>query len=54
MTIFPVEQRIQSPLASADHVIILECGCIAWSDMSAVLAKNQEIVEELLGVNGIH
>ena len=54
MTILLVEQRIQSALDFADHIIILERGRIAWSGTSAELAENQQTVEELLGVGGLH
>ncbi|ERM02359.1 branched-chain amino acid ABC transporter [Brucella intermedia 229E] len=54
MTILLVEQRIQSALDFADHVIILERGRIAWSGTSTELADNQQTVEELLGVGGLH
>ncbi|MBK3745331.1 ABC transporter ATP-binding protein, partial [Paraburkholderia aspalathi] len=54
MTILLVEQRIQSALDFADHVIILERGRIAWSGSSAALSKDQATVEQLLGVGGLH
>ncbi|MGN6446993.1 MAG: ABC transporter ATP-binding protein, partial [Brucella intermedia] len=54
MTILLVEQRIQSALDFADHVIILERGRIAWSGTSTELSDNQQTVEELLGVGGLH
>ena len=54
MTVILVEQRIQSALDFADHVIILERGRIAWSGTPAELAGQPEVVERLLGVGGLH
>lgn len=54
MTILLVEQRIQSALDFADHVIILERGRIAWSGTSEHLASDHHAVEEYLGVGGLH
>ncbi|MQW89415.1 ABC transporter ATP-binding protein [Sinorhizobium saheli] len=54
MTILLVEQRIQSAIDFADHVIILERGGLAWSGTPAALAKDQAAVERLLGVGGLH
>ncbi len=54
MTILLVEQRIQSALDFADHVIILERGRIAWSGTSKELSDDHHAVEEHLGVGGLH
>ncbi|APG94584.1 ABC transporter ATP-binding protein [Sinorhizobium americanum] len=54
MTILLVEQRIQSALDFADHVIILERGRLAWSGTPAALTKDHMAVERLLGVGGLH
>ncbi|WP_018237440.1 ABC transporter ATP-binding protein [Ensifer sp. BR816] len=54
MTILLVEQRIQSALDFADHVIILERGRLAWSGTPAALTKDHTAVERLLGVGGLH
>jgi branched-chain amino acid transport system ATP-binding protein len=54
MTILLVEQRIQSALDFADHVIILERGRLAWSGAPEALAQDHAAVERLLGVGGLH
>jgi branched-chain amino acid transport system ATP-binding protein len=54
MTILLVEQRIQSALDFADHVIVLERGRLAWSGTPQALAKDHDSVERLLGVGGLH
>jgi len=54
MTILLVEQRIQSALDFADHVIVLERGRLAWSGTPEALAKDHDAVERLLGVGGLH
>lgn len=54
MTILLVEQRIQSALDFADHVIVLERGRIAWSGTPAALSADHNAVERLLGVGGLH
>lgn len=54
MTIVLVEQRIQSALDFADHVIILERGRLAWSGTPQALAADHEVVDRLLGVGGLH
>lgn len=54
MTILLVEQRIQTALDFADHVIILERGRAAWSGTPAALSKDHDAVERLLGVGGLH
>jgi branched-chain amino acid transport system ATP-binding protein len=54
MTILLVEQRIQSALDFADRVIVLERGRIAWQGTPAELSADQEAVERLLGVGGLH
>ncbi|WP_019172531.1 ABC transporter ATP-binding protein [Pseudaminobacter salicylatoxidans] len=54
MTILLVEQRIQSALDFADHVIVLERGRVAWSGTPAALSADPETIEKLLGVGGLH
>lgn len=54
MTILLVEQRIQSALDFADHVIVMERGRIAWSGTPAALSSDHETVDRLLGVGGLH
>jgi branched-chain amino acid transport system ATP-binding protein len=54
MTIMLVEQRIQSALDFADHVIVLERGRIAWQGKPQALAADHAAVERLLGVGGLH
>ncbi|MGB3390018.1 MAG: ATP-binding cassette domain-containing protein, partial [Pseudaminobacter sp.] len=54
MTILLVEQRIQSALDFADHVLVLERGRIAWSGTPAELSADPATVERLLGVGGLH
>jgi branched-chain amino acid transport system ATP-binding protein len=54
MTIMLVEQRIQSALDFADHVIVLERGRIAWQGKPQTLAADHAAVERLLGVGGLH
>jgi branched-chain amino acid transport system ATP-binding protein len=53
MTILLVEQRIQSALDFADHVLILERGRIAWRGSSAELKQQGDTIETLLGVSGL-
>ncbi|RYD49219.1 MAG: ABC transporter ATP-binding protein, partial [Sphingomonadales bacterium] len=47
-------QRIQSALDFAEDVIILERGRIAWSGTPDALSKDQQTVDRLLGVGGLH
>ncbi|MCY1560692.1 urea ABC transporter, ATP-binding protein UrtE [compost metagenome] len=54
MTILLVEQRIQSALDFADHVLVMERGRIAWSGTPTALAADHETVDRLLGVGGLH
>ncbi|MCJ8518678.1 branched-chain amino acid transport system ATP-binding protein [Pseudorhizobium tarimense] len=54
MTILLVEQRIQSALDFADHVIVMERGRIAWSGTPTALARDHDTVDRLLGVGGLH
>lgn len=54
MTILLVEQRIQSALDFADHVIILERGRLAWTGTPSELSADRDAVERLLGVGGLH
>jgi len=54
MTILLVEQRIQSALDFADHVIILERGRLAWNGTPEALSADHDAVERLLGVGGLH
>ncbi|TAJ30583.1 ABC transporter ATP-binding protein [Bosea sp. (in: a-proteobacteria)] len=54
MTILFVEQRLESALAFAENVIILERGRIAWSGTSTKLRAQGEVLERYLGVGGLH
>ncbi|CAN7596826.1 ABC transporter ATP-binding protein [Rhizobium sp. LjRoot258] len=54
MTILLVEQRIQSALDFADHVIVLERGRLAWAGTPKALSDDHDAVERLLGVGGLH
>ncbi|OWV97533.1 ABC transporter ATP-binding protein [Rhizobium sp. R72] len=54
MTILLVEQRIQSALGFADHVIVLERGRLAWAGTPKALSDDHDAVERLLGVGGLH
>lgn len=54
MTIVLVEQRIESALAFADRVIILERGRVVWSGTPAELTSQPETIERLLGVGALH
>lgn len=54
MTILLVEQRIQSALDFADHVIIMERGRVAWNGTPTELSADKQTVEALLGVGGLH
>jgi branched-chain amino acid transport system ATP-binding protein len=54
MTILLVEQRIQSALDFADHVIVLERGRLAWMGTPNALSEDHDAVERLLGVGGMH
>jgi branched-chain amino acid transport system ATP-binding protein len=54
MTILLVEQRIQSALDFADHVIVLERGRLAWAGTPKALSDDHAAVERLLGVGGLH
>ncbi len=54
MTILLVEQRIQSALDFADHVIVLERGRVAWRGTPSALVADHDTVERLLGVGGLH
>ncbi len=54
MTILLVEQRIQSALDFADHVIVLERGRLAWAGTPKGLSDDHAAVERLLGVGGLH
>ncbi|CCM79358.1 ABC transporter ATP-binding protein [Rhizobium mesoamericanum] len=54
MTILLVEQRIQSALDFADHVIVLERGRLAWAGAPKELSDDHDVVERLLGVGGLH
>ena len=54
MTILLVEQRIQTALDFADHVIVLERGRLAWAGTPEDLAKDHGAIERLLGVGGLH
>jgi branched-chain amino acid transport system ATP-binding protein len=54
MTILFVEQRLDSALAFAEDVIILERGRIVWSGTSAELRTQGEVLERYIGVGGLH
>jgi len=54
MTILLVEQRIQSALDFADHVIVLERGRLAWTGTPKALSDDHDAIERLLGVGGLH
>ncbi|MBB3544106.1 ABC transporter ATP-binding protein [Rhizobium sp. BK399] len=54
ITILLVEQRIQSALDFADHVIVLERGRLAFTGAPQTLLEDQDAVERLLGVGGLH
>jgi branched-chain amino acid transport system ATP-binding protein len=54
MTILLVEQRIQSALDFADHVIVLERGRLAWTGTPKALSQDHDAVERLLGVGRLH
>jgi len=54
MTILLVEQRIQSALDFADHVIVLERGRLVWAGAPKELSDDHDTVERLLGVGGLH
>ncbi|THK39514.1 ABC transporter ATP-binding protein [Ensifer sp. MPMI2T] len=54
MTIVLVEQRIQSALDFADHVIVLERGRVAWTGTPQKLSEDHTAVERLLGVGSLH
>jgi branched-chain amino acid transport system ATP-binding protein len=52
MTILLVEQRIQSALDFATHVLIMERGQIAWTGTRADLGAEADVIEQFLGVGG--
>lgn len=54
MTILFVEQRLESALAFAEEVIILERGRIVWSGTSTSLRAQGEVLERYVGVGGLH
>ena len=54
MTILLVEQRIDSALAFADTVIVLERGRIAWSGGTAEFRSQPGLVERYVGVGVTH
>ncbi|MCR4524160.1 MULTISPECIES: ABC transporter ATP-binding protein [Bosea] len=54
MTILFVEQRLESALAFADDVIILERGRIVWSGKPDALRTDAEVLERYIGVGGLH
>lgn len=54
MTILLVEQRLEVALDFAKSVLILERGRIAWQGPSEALRSNQDLVEQHLGVGGLH
>ena len=54
MTILFVEQRLESALAFADDVIILERGRIVWSGKPGALRADADVLERYIGVGGLH
>jgi branched-chain amino acid transport system ATP-binding protein len=54
MTILLVEQRLESALAFADSVMILERGRIVWQGGSENLRSDHELVERYIGVGSLH
>ena len=54
MTILFVEQRLESALAFADDVIILERGRIVWSGKPDALRADAGVLERYIGVGGLH
>ena len=54
MTILFVEQRLESALAFADDVIILERGRIVWSGKPDALRTDADVLERYVGVGGLH
>jgi branched-chain amino acid transport system ATP-binding protein len=54
MTILFVEQRLESALAFAEDVIILERGRIVWSGRPDALRADAEVLERYIGVGGLH
>ena len=54
MTMLFVEQRLESALAFAEDIIILERGRIVWSGTTAGLRAQGDVLERYLGVGGLH
>ena len=54
MTILFVEQRLESALAFADDVIILERGRVVWSGKPDALRTDADVLERYIGVGGLH
>ncbi|MCA0418498.1 MAG: ABC transporter ATP-binding protein [Proteobacteria bacterium] len=54
MTILFVEQRLESALAFADDIIILERGRIVWSGKPDALRTDIDVLERYIGVGGLH
>ncbi|MGX1744613.1 ABC transporter ATP-binding protein [Bosea sp. NPDC055353] len=54
MTILFVEQRLESALAFADDIIILERGRIVWSGKPDALRADADVLERHIGVGGLH
>lgn len=54
MTILFVEQRLESALAFAEDVIILERGRIVWSGKPDALRSDAAVLERYVGVGGLH
>ncbi|MCO5090023.1 ABC transporter ATP-binding protein [Bosea sp. (in: a-proteobacteria)] len=52
-TILLVEQRLESALAFAEAVVILERGRIVWSGSPGALRADAELIERHLGVGGL-
>jgi branched-chain amino acid transport system ATP-binding protein len=54
MTILFVEQRLESALAFAEQVLILERGRIAWAGESDALRRDHGLIERYIGVGALH
>ena len=53
MTILLVEQRLESALAFAEQVIILQRGRIVWSGSPGALRAEPGVLERFIGVGGL-
>jgi branched-chain amino acid transport system ATP-binding protein len=54
MTILFVEQRLESALAFAEQVLVLERGRIAWAGESDALRSDHGLIERYIGVGALH